>query len=657
LRDRFATKAPGDGARRVVLALSVALLAAGPAAAQSAPGEPPSESDPRVPLFLRGVDQTLPSQDAFRGWPPTELVERPYWLPWNPFSFQRAHVFGRPILLMLTVPWNRDSQRLETETLADKEVLRAINDGFVAIRVDADRRPDIRERYGAASLPVISLVLPDGRPILSQANPAGEALPIRAGFLDRKRMLFLLGEGRTYYERWPDLLRSVGERWLRTSGDPDVEGGSVDLEASNRIARWLAGNADHAAGGFGLAPKRVVPGLAEYAAMREDRGEADLAEHARATLEKLVGSPLYDRRDGGVHRLAAAPEWGSIQYEKTLQSNVDLVRDLTFALRRSDSDALRKALAGTCRFLTTVLARPGGGFFTAQAADPKSEDGGGYWAAGASGDSRPPIAPLVLAGENARAGAALLRASAVLGDPSLAEAGRGALALVLERSYASARGVDHVVEPAPERRRFLETQADTALALLDAYDATGERDYLRAARDLAGFTVNNLGGAGEAMLRDHLAEPGPIGMLASPRHPRGPNARMARVLNRLAVLDGSDPSRERARGILGAFLGDPTSLGEAQIEAGLAAEEIAGEPLRIEIRGAPGSQRAAALRAAALALPYAWTVISSTDDENGGRKTDAVLRRGASSERVDRPDRLAAAAQKVMAARAARSGS
>jgi len=390
--------------------------------------------------------------------------------------------------------------------------------------------------------------------------------------------------------------------------------------------------------------------------MREDRGEADLAEHARATLEAVVGSPLYDRREGGVHRLAVAPEWGSIQYEKTLASNVDLVRDLAFALRRTDSEPLRKALRETCRFLTTVLARPGGGFFVAQEADPTSPDGGGYWTAARTGAPRPPLAPLVLAGENARAGAALLRASLVLQDPALAEEGRAALALVLERSYASARGVDHVVEPAPERRRFLETQADTALALLDAYDTTGERAYLRAARDVAGFTVNNLGAEGEAMLRDHLAEPSPLGMLASPRHPRGPNARMARVLNRLALLEGNDALRQRARSILGAFIGDPTTMGTAGIEAALAAEEIAQEPLRIEIEETADPSRAGALRKAALALPYAWTLVCSVEDK-GGRKAAAVLRRGAASERIDRPDRLAAAAARMMATRPTRSGS
>ena len=32
--------------------------------------------------YLKGVDLSLPSQEAFRGWPPSTLVDRGWWLPW-----------------------------------------------------------------------------------------------------------------------------------------------------------------------------------------------------------------------------------------------------------------------------------------------------------------------------------------------------------------------------------------------------------------------------------------------------------------------------------------------------------------------------------------------------------------------------------------------
>jgi len=70
---------------------------------------PSDESDRagRVPAFLKGVDLARPAQEAFRGWPPPEVVERPFWLPWDWLAVQRAKLFDRPIFFMMTVPWNR----------------------------------------------------------------------------------------------------------------------------------------------------------------------------------------------------------------------------------------------------------------------------------------------------------------------------------------------------------------------------------------------------------------------------------------------------------------------------------------------------------------------------------------------------------------------
>src|SRR6185436_11935980 len=117
-----------------------------------------------------------------------------------------------------------------------------------------------------------------------------------------------------------------------------------------------------------------------------------------------------------------------------------------------------------------------------------SPDGGRYWTAEADRGSPPPVDRLVLSGANALAGAALLRAAAWLGDPAAASAGRSALDMVLERAYARGRGVDHVIEPRPESRRFLVTQADVAFGLVDAYETTGEARYLTAARDIVDFS-------------------------------------------------------------------------------------------------------------------------------------------------------------------------
>jgi uncharacterized protein YyaL (SSP411 family) len=613
-------------------------VSAADAAAPPAAVEEPDGSGP-LGAALQGIDLDLPAQDAFAAWPGPELTGRVYWLPWGPFAFQRAKLFDRPVLLVLTVGWARLSERLDAETFTDRDVLQALHAGYITIRADADRRPDLRERYHSGAWPDVALLLPDGRPILSQANATGMALPITAGYLGPRRMQFLLDEGSIYYQRWAGLLRSVGNEWAKIEAGPDPPRGPVDLDASNRLAVWLAGNADHGSGGFGAAPKLVIPGLSEYAAIRADHGDDALAEHAHETLAKLAASPLYDAREGGVHRAAALPGWEGIQYEKLAAQNAAFVRELDIALRRGPSEDLLRALRGTASYLGGVLANPKGGFHVAQPPDSASADGGAYWRAA---DGTPAQAPaklkLVLAGDSALAGAALLRAAARLDDASLAATGRRALERVLAEGYANGRGVDHVLEPRPEPRRFLATQADVAFALLDAYATTGEERYRAAALDLAQWSLSSFSVPGETALRDLPAEPAPIGLLANPRRPMPENARMARVLLRLAAMGASGDYEARARTILGTYAGDLAAFGVAGIEAALALEEALREPLRIRIDGPPQGEKARALRAATARLPDAWIVVRNGDER---AKPAAQLQYGARSARVTKPQDLA----------------
>jgi len=582
-----------------------------PALAQDAP--PPDAPQAAVPVYLRGVDMSRPAQAAFRHWPPQELEERPYWLPWNGLALGRAAVSRQPIFLMLTVPWSRPAQRMSKGALADPLVLRALNQDFVSIAVRADRRPDITARYGSGEWPSIALLLPDGAPMLSQANPRGVALPITLGYSEVAGVLQLLKDGRLYFDKWANVLQGVSLVYEKRVDLEEAKPGDVSIKASDQEARWLLGNADAKYGGFGAAPKYVLPALTELAMTRAARGQQpSLLDTARGTLAKLSAGPLHDTRDGGFHRMAAAPDWGAIQYEKMLSGNAEVLRELTFVLRSGDDPALRAAAADTARFLTTILARPGGGFFNAQVADPKSPDGGDYWRAGKPDpSSAPPVDRAVFAGPNALAGAALLRAGAVLGDPALEAAGRAAIDMVLDRAVEPGRGAAHVIEPDPEHERFLSTQADVALSLLDAYECTGEPRYLAAAADVAGFTTGNLRVGQETAYRDVLPSGNPVGLMDMPIRPMAANTRLARVLNRLDRLGAFSGGRERAEQILSNFAGDLTSYGARGIEPALAIEEILAEPVLVRIDGPAGAPETRALRRAALTLSRAFTIVST----------------------------------------------
>jgi uncharacterized protein YyaL (SSP411 family) len=310
--------------------------------------------------------------------------------------------------------------------------------------------------------------------------------------------------------------------------------------------------------------------------------------------------------------MAAAPDWGGIQYEKMLAANVDLIRELIFALREDDDPGLRAALVSTTHFVTTVLARPGAGFYLAQVADPTSADGGGYWTAADAGTAKaPPTDKLVLAGANALAGAALIRAGALLGDAALEKTGRAAVDLVLDQAVATGRGAAHVIEADPEPGRFLVTQSEVAFGLLDAYEATGDARYLAGAKDLAEFVRNNMKVGRETAYRDHLSTGPEFGLLDMPLRPMTDNARLARVFLRLALQGAIEDGKAAAEDVLGNYAGDLAVHGVRAIEPGLAVDELLSEPLLVTIEGRADDLRAQDLRRAALNLRHGWVVIKT----------------------------------------------
>lgn len=573
-----------------------------------------AEAPPATPFFSEGLDLTRPAQEAFADWPSDAIVERPYWLPLGPAALRRAALFDRPILFVVDVSWSRSSQRMLDDVLLDPAVLRITNAAYIAVRVNADRRPDVRERYQTGTWPVVALLLPNGDPMLSKANEAQVPRPITMGALDAEALRFLLGEGDVYWKSWPEELTRFGADWTEREGPARPRRGPVDFATSDAVTEWLLQNADRTDGGFGLAPKLVLPGLGAYARLRAARGRDDLTGQARLTIERLVASPLYDRRDGGTHRIALAPGFEQIQFEKMLEDNTNLLNELVTILRDDDSEALRAALAATARFLTGTLARPAGGFYLAQVADRSSDDGGGYWSASGDGAAAPPVDRLVLAGPNALAGAALLRAGVQLGDEALIVAGRAALDLVRDAGLVEgAAPLRHVLEPVPSTQIHLAAQADAALGFLDAYESCGESSYLEAAKAIADAALATLTDRTVPALFDRVPESAAPGLLANPRRPLLPNVRFARALLRLSLHGASKSYRAGALAILEYYSGSLATYRSHAIEAALAVEEALAEPLLVRIDGAPDDDATRALRMAALAAPEGWTVVTNGD--------------------------------------------
>ena len=89
----------------------------------------------------------------------TSLVE---WRPWGRAAFEEARAAQVPVLLALGPRWCSATAAMMRGAYADPRVADVLDDRFVPIRVDAEARPDVAERYGLAGWPTTVFLTPDG---------------------------------------------------------------------------------------------------------------------------------------------------------------------------------------------------------------------------------------------------------------------------------------------------------------------------------------------------------------------------------------------------------------------------------------------------------------------------------------------------------------
>ena len=116
------------------------------------------------------------------------------WRAWGDEAFDEARRAGKPVLLAISAVWCHWCHVMDETTYSDPRVLSAIAEGYVAVRVDNDRRPDLNRRYNMGGWPTVAFLTPDGE-VLTGAT-----------YLPPDRLLAVLERVREYYAQHADEL-------------------------------------------------------------------------------------------------------------------------------------------------------------------------------------------------------------------------------------------------------------------------------------------------------------------------------------------------------------------------------------------------------------------------------------------------------------------
>jgi len=297
------------------------------------------------------------------------------WYAWGPQAFAKSREENRPVFLSIGYSTCHWCHVMERESFEDPEVAQFLNEHFVSIKVDRERRPDIDTIYmtavqlmtGGGGWPMSSFLTPSG-----QTFYGGTYFP-RAQFLDLLHQVDVAWrENRPGLEQQASRVAAAVEAATRSAG----VAGEVNKQSVQIAAASLQQRHDPQRGGFGSAPK--FPNEPHYLflidhALRSN--DDDIGDLIRFDLHAMARGGIYDQVGGGFHRYSTDADWLVPHFEKMLYNQAQLSRVYAQASRFTGDVGLARIARQTLNYVLRDMTSPGGGFYSATDADSPAGEG------------------------------------------------------------------------------------------------------------------------------------------------------------------------------------------------------------------------------------------------------------------------------------------
>jgi len=519
--------------------------------------------------------------------PRTNRAHEIHWHEWDDDTFLLAQAEDKPIFLDLTAVWCHWCHVLDETTLSDPEVIRALNERYIPVRVDNDRRPDINERYNQGGWPTIAFL-----------TATGELLG-GATYLTPEQMRPLLTRIADYYRENREQIAAEVAR-LRSSAASEAVRGQLSKAMVDVVAEAVSKAFEPTFGGFGQQMKFPNPEAMAFALRRHHlTGDQRMLEIAALTLDAMAAGGIYDQVEGGFFRYSTTPDWSIPHFEKMLEVNAGLLANYAEAYHLTRTEYYRQITQGIMQFLEQVLLDNDRGVFGgSQDADEE------YFRLPAEQRAQrgiPHVDRTVYVSWNAMAASAYLAAYRATGEERLLELAQRVTEFLLGHCHRPQAGMCRYHDGQPQLFGLLADQAYMIRALLDLHEASGEAYYLNAAEEIATFVHERLSSE-RGGFRDRPADTEALGALRVETRPFIENSVMSDNLARMARLTGNQDYLELARSTLEAFAPHYADYGYFAASYALAVERVLQDPVEMVIVGPPTDARSRELRVGCLRI-------------------------------------------------------
>ncbi len=293
------------------------------------------------------------------------------WYPWGEAAFEKARRENKPLFISIgyfTCHWCHVMAR---ESFSDPEIARQINEGFVAIKIDREQRPDL----DAAYMQYVTLTRGQGGwPMSVWATPAGDPF-VGATYIPpdetrgRPGMKQLLARLTRLWKEDEAGIRATAASAVKTL--KKLGGSAKPVKALTAAPltgarQQYANSFDEIQGGFSMAPKFPQPARLMFLLQDEPQASADMA---LLTLDRMMAGGIHDQLGGGFHRYSTDFEWRVPHFEKMLYDQALIARACVYAYRRSSSVQYAECARATLDFTLSEMRDPQGGFHAALSAD------------------------------------------------------------------------------------------------------------------------------------------------------------------------------------------------------------------------------------------------------------------------------------------------
>lgn len=473
---------------------------------------------------------------------------------------------------------------MDNTSYSDPAVIDLVSKNFVPVRVDTDKRPDVNRRYNMGGWPTTAFLDNEGRIITGGTYiPPQQLREVLRSVLD----FYGANKGK------------LGNK-LQPKRIPQAKNEALSDKITKDIATTIAVNFDIDYGGFGFEPKFPQTDALEYALLRyRYHGEKEMLTVVTKTLDKMGNGGIYDQVEQGFFRYSTTRDWSIPHYEKMAEDNARLLAVYLHAFQLTSKPLYKDRAEGIVKYVNTSLSdSEQGGFFGSQDADEE------YYKldlAGRKTEKTPAIDRTIYTNYNAEFISSFFLASVVLDRPELGKFALKSLDRILALSADGGLPFHYWKEDEGVKLTgLLIDYASLLQSLLDAYEYSGKRAYLKKAITIADDSIEKLNDKTSGGFYDIPLEDSNLGELRMRDKPIDENSVMANGLLRLSWLLDRAEYAAIAGKALGLFNADYERYGVTGASYALALDSFINGPIGVTIIASPRSKESSSLKLAAL---------------------------------------------------------